>query len=56
MINGLLFNSFYPVMSYGRVQMKKKATNHCIRFGYSVTRYGPRTSCQRKGLRERDRC
>ena len=46
MINLLLFNNFYPVISYRRVRKKKKnkATN-C-----SVTRYGPRASCQRKGL------
>ena len=31
MINLLLLNNFYPVMSY-RVQKKQTATNYCIRF------------------------
>ena len=44
MINLLLVNNFYPALSYRRVQKKKKATNYCIHG--SVTRYGPRTTCQ----------
>ena len=30
------YNNFYPVMSYRRVQKKKKATDYCIRFGHSL--------------------
>ena len=47
MINLLLLNNFYPVI----YQKKKKATNCCIHG--TVTRYGPRTSCQRRGLKSR---
>ncbi|KOX77708.1 hypothetical protein WN51_09373 [Melipona quadrifasciata] len=36
MIRLLLLNNFYPVISYRRVQKKKKATNYCIRFGHSL--------------------
>ena len=36
MISLLLLNNFYTVMSYRRVQKKKKATNYCIRFGHSL--------------------
>ena len=32
----LRLNNFYPVMSYRRVRMKKKATNCCVRFGHSL--------------------
>ena len=50
----LLLNNFYPVISYRQVLKKKiKQKNRkrrIIEYG-SVTRYGPRTSCQRKGLR-----
>ncbi|KAF3427931.1 hypothetical protein E2986_12456 [Frieseomelitta varia] len=35
MISLLLPNNFYPVISYRRVQKKKKATNYCIRFDHS---------------------
>ena len=43
----LLLNNFYPLI-YRRVQREVKATISlsCS----SVTRYGPRTSCQRDGL------
>ncbi|CAD1469986.1 unnamed protein product, partial [Heterotrigona itama] len=34
-INLLLLNNFYPVMSY-RYELKKKATNYYIRFGHSL--------------------
>ena len=40
-------NNFYPVISYRRVQKKKKATNYCIRFGHSLW---SAISSQRKGL------
>ena len=33
-ISLLLSNNFYPVITY-RIQNKKKATNYCVRFGYS---------------------
>ena len=36
MISVLLLNHFYPMISYRRVQKKKKATNYCIRFGRSL--------------------
>ena len=32
----LLFDNFYPVTSYRRVQKEKKATNYCVRFGHSL--------------------
>ena len=32
----LLLNNFYRVTSYRRVEKKRKATNHCIRFGHSL--------------------
>ena len=35
-INLLLLDNFYPVMSYRRVQGKKKATDYCTRFGRSL--------------------
>ena len=48
-INVLLLNNFYLVMSYRRVQKKKEATNYCIRFGHSLW---SAISCQRKWLKE----
>ena len=36
MINLLLRNNFYPVISYRRVQKKKKGKNDCVRFGHSL--------------------
>ena len=36
MINLLLLNNFYPIISHRRVQKEKKATNHCIRLGSLV--------------------
>ena len=49
-INLLLFSNFYPVISNRRVQ-EKKGNDELLHTG-SVTRYGPRTSCQRKELME----
>ena len=43
-INALLLNSFYRVLSYRRLTRKRRI----IVYGL-VTRYGPSTSCQRKG-------
>ena len=48
MIRLLLLNNIHPVISYRRVQKKKKATNYCIRFGHSLW---SAISCQRKRLR-----
>ena len=42
-ISLLLLHHFYPVISYRRVQTRKKATNCCI---YTVTRYGPQSGCK----------
>ena len=36
MIRLLILNNFYPVISYRRVQKKKKAVNNCTRFGHSL--------------------
>ena len=46
-INLLILNNFYPVISYRRVQKKKKATNYRTRFGHSLW---SAISCQRKRL------
>ena len=51
MINLLLLSNFCPVMSFWQIQ-KDILTNYCL---YTVcirlvTRYGPRTNCQRKRL------
>ena len=35
-INLLLLNNFYPVISYQRLQKEKKATKYCTRFGHSL--------------------
>ncbi|CAD1480804.1 unnamed protein product, partial [Heterotrigona itama] len=43
-INLLLVNNFYPMISYRRVE---KESDEFIVYGL-VTRYGPRTSRQRK--------
>ena len=46
-ITSLLFlNNFYPVISYRRVEKKKKATNYCTRSGHSLR---SAISCQRNG-------
>ena len=45
MINLLLVNNFYPVMSHRRVQRKKEATN------FLVTRYGPQSVTSASGLK-----
>ena len=45
MINLLLLNNFYPASS----KRKRRIIVHDL-----VTRYGPRTSCQRKGLKIHD--
>ena len=39
----MLLNNFYVIPT----SSKKKESDELL---YSVTRYGPRTSCQRKGL------
>ena len=44
----LPLNNFYPAISHRRVQ-KKTESDEIIVYD-TVTRYGPRTSCQRKGL------
>ena len=45
MVSLLLLNNFYPVISY-RYRFKRKRKRRIIVYD-SVTRYGPRTSCQR---------
>ncbi|KAF3423979.1 hypothetical protein E2986_12756, partial [Frieseomelitta varia] len=45
-INLLLLNNFYPVISYRWVEKRKR---RFIVYG-SVTRYGPQSICQRKWL------
>ena len=47
-ISLLLFNNFRPVVSFRR-EFKRKRKQRIIVYG-PVTRYGPRTSCQSKGL------
>ena len=47
MISLLLHNNFYPAIHTDELERKRK--RRIIVYG-SVTRYGPRTSCQRKGL------
>ena len=44
----LRLNRFYPVISYRPAQKKEESVDFIVHG--SVTRYGPRTSCQRKGL------
>ena len=36
MISSLPLNNFYPVISFGRVRKRKKATNYCIRSAQTV--------------------
>ena len=48
MISSSLLNHFCPVMSY-RTSSKEKESDAIIVHG-SVTRYGPRTSCQAQGV------
>ena len=42
-----LFDHFYPVMSYHTDEREKESDE------LLVARYGPRTSCQRKGVEAR---
>ena len=35
-INLLLLNNFYPMISYDTDEFKKKVTNYCVRFGRSL--------------------
>ena len=42
----LLNNNFYPPVSYRRIQNEKESDE--LSYTVSVTRYGPRISCQRK--------
>ena len=48
MINLSLLDNFYPVTSYRRVRKKKKETK--LLYTVLVTRYGPQSVAQRKGL------
>ena len=47
MIGLLLFNNFYPVMSY---EFKRKRKRRIIVYG-SVARYGPRTKLLAQGVK-----
>ena len=52
MTSWLLLDSFHPAISYRR-EFKRNRKRRIIVYG-SVTRYGPRTSCQRNGVNSKD--